>query len=187
MIDFSDEIDYPSKARPGIVFRLKRFNLVTRNQRDEEIMSQIEEHDDAIEGITELEAIAKDGKLDKAGKTELRALKRRQGYLWISVIIPHTVKSGFVSVSGLLHKDGNPITSVDEILRLPDDELIAELYGACDNAARMSPEKLGNWLRPGTSSTPATPEAANANTTAETASENSSTKSEIAIGISLVA
>jgi hypothetical protein len=146
--------DHESTTTPGVRFRVRVLNVVRRARRDAAIADQRLEYTRAT---TERAAafrllVGEDGTIqelnDKANllpdekRVQLYALDERCNGILQQHIIPATIRAGLVEITGL-QLNGKPADAELLIEEGPDD-LLAEVYEACANAAGLTEEQAKN-------------------------------------------
>jgi hypothetical protein len=156
-MNIESKIMHESKAAPGVRFTVKRLNVMERAARDFVIAEEkikysrllaeqrsllarecpgFAAEEDAGKRRAMIEAMS------ESASAELTELQFRASLIFERTVRPGVIGAGLVSIEGL-SADGVPVT-VQNFAACATDELLIEVYEACEAAAGLSDEQRKN-------------------------------------------
>jgi hypothetical protein len=160
-MDFQTTIKHDSKACHGVSFTVRRLNVIQRARRDGALLAHRAEWRKRLaeyaafrrEQLGEMKAEERDAKIAALApdvQARLMTLEHEADQIHFGHILPGTILAAFHSVDGFFINGKNSQTPQEFIESAPD-ELLIEVYEACEAASGLSEEQQKNLPPPGTS------------------------------------
>jgi hypothetical protein len=139
-----------STTAPGVTFTVRRLNRIQRAKRDLGCMDARLRFTAAIERYRDLEKV-KEGARTPEQETEMRALDYEAGLIVNEHLKPASISAALTAITGL-EIDGKPATvaAIIENGGPEVDELLDEIYTACEAASGLSGAETKNSQSPST-------------------------------------
>lgn len=164
MMKLTTKTEHKSTEIDGITFTVRTLNVIQRARRDAGIADERIRYTNLLR---EYQALSEEEKSLDAGPE----LVYRITLLLNEYLIPAALRAGLISISGI-EIDSKPATAEMLIESGPDD-LLMEIFERCEETAGLSGDDSKNLPSPGTSAGQKAGDSEN--TTAESASDESST------------
>ena len=140
MLSFAKTYRIKSQKLEGVTYVIRRLSSIERSSLELENATAYE----AIAEIRrEIDALPEE-KEDAPSSPERERLYERLLLNLKAKLFPVVLRAGVESVEGV---EGD----IDHLIAHGDDEMLTEMYGICQVAARMTAEQLKNWESAGTS------------------------------------
>jgi hypothetical protein len=153
-ISIKSKTTIESKAIPGVTFVVRTLNKIQRAKRDLPVMATRQHLAGLIREYSPINEIPAEERTPEQA-ARLGLIEAEYEWLLDQEIYPAVIHAGLVSVDGI-EVDGKPATAdlLIESAGADYDELIEEIYAACNRAAGLTPAETKNSQSATTSTAP---------------------------------
>lgn len=148
------KITHESKVEPGAKFTVRALNYIQRARRDSGVSKQRLEYSRMLgqlgrmqkENLGEGDYESRKAKFDALPETvrqQMDTLSFESANILHEHLIPSALRAGLISIDGLVI-EGASVKTVEELLESAPDELLDEIYQACEKAAGLTAEERKN-------------------------------------------